>query len=114
MLVSEIYLIMYNAIVFQNYKAGQMEKENEVPSSYAQEDLFYVIYRYLGINASVCTEGYPFVRFLFSNSIYEFIFYFAKSRIAIPKCQAKYRVLSNISFVSLSVNAGAHPLLSKH
>lgn len=55
MFVSEIYLIMYNAIVFQNYKAEQMEKENEVPSSYAQEDLFYVIYRYLGINASVCT-----------------------------------------------------------
>lgn len=39
-LVSGIYLVMYDDIVFQNYRAGQIEKENELPGSYAQEDIY--------------------------------------------------------------------------
>lgn len=101
MLVSEIYLIIYNISVFQNYNAGQMKKKNELHRSYAQEDLFYIIYRNLGINVYVCTQGYS-VSFPFFTFIYKFVFCFAKSKIATPNCQVKYRVSSNICFVSLS------------
>lgn len=100
-LLSEMYLIMCNAIVFQKNEAGQIEKQNESPGSYSQRDLFYVIYTNLGINAYICT-GYFFVHFLFFNSIYEFIFYFVKSKICAISCQAKCKLSLDICFVSLS------------
>lgn len=111
-LVSEMNLIMCNAVVFQNNAAGQMEEENEFPSSYPQKDLFYIIYTNLGINAYGCT-WMLFGLFPFFNSICEFIFYFAESKIATINCQAKCKVLLDICFVSLSeYQCVSKPILS--
>lgn len=57
-----------------------MEKENELPGSYAQQDLFYIIYRNLGINAYVCTQGYSLVHFLFSIPFMNIHFILLKAR----------------------------------
>lgn len=100
-LVPEINLIMCNAIVFQNNAAGQMEEENEFPCSYTQKDLFYIIYTNLGINAYECTR-ILFGSFPYFNSICEFIFHFAESRITTINCQAKCKVSLDVCFVSLS------------